>query len=831
MTEPFPPLTVPGPSSSDLADQLVHELASAWERGERLPAEKLLERCPKLLDCPEEAVRVIYEEICLRQENGEEIAAEEYCCRFPRWTEELGILLNFHRLVQLEGNPPQFPSVGESLGEFHLVAELGRGSQGIAFLATQTGLADRLVVLKVMQNRLQEHVALARLQHTHIIPLYAMYDYSARDLRGMCIPYLGGTTFARILDLIRDQQLSQRTGRSLLEALDLAQAESPYHLPRQGSFRQAFAQSNYAEAVCAIGACLAEGLHHAHERNLVHLDLKPSNVLLAADAQPLLLDFHLALYAVPAGQAAPDWFGGTPGFMSPEQERACVAARLGRPVPEAVDKRSDIWSLGRLLYVALAGPGPVATLPAPPLHRLNPQVSVGLSDLIQKCLSPNPADRYPSAGRVAADLRRHLANLPLQGVRNRNLPERWRKWCRRRPNAPLWVGLLLALAAAGLALTAGGIERYCSARRALEEGQGQLQRGAYGEAIHTLSRGQEHLDCLPGVGSLAEKIETELRLARRAQAAVDLHALAEKLRFLAGAEIRPGRESEDLEAHCRQIWETRRLVADQGAGSLKAAMENQIRIDLLDLTLLWANLKSKLFQARGLTGDLQETQMILAEAEELLGPCAVLAWQRQLLSPAGDRGIPLSAVCRSPWEHVALGQALLCSGRLEQANQEFDQAADLSPQNFWANFFLGVCAYRLQRYGDAVHSFGIAIALAPSSAECYYNRALAHVAWGKKALALRDYDRALTLAPGLGVAALNRSILHYQEGRLSAALEDVQRALLHGAEPAAAHFNLALVHLARKDQGAACRHLDLALTCNPGHTDARALRERIRRQQ
>src|SRR5262249_56211147 len=131
-------------------------------------------------------------------------------------------------------------------------------------------------------------------------------------------------------------------GRDLAGAGAGGQAATRLAAPPMGLPRRALAGASYTEAVCWVGACLSDALQYAHERGLVHLDLKPSNVLLAADGQPLLLDFHLALQPLPAGREAPEWFGGTPGYMAPEQERACAAATWGRPVPDAVDGRSDL---------------------------------------------------------------------------------------------------------------------------------------------------------------------------------------------------------------------------------------------------------------------------------------------------------------------------------------------------------------------------------------------------------------------------------------------------------------------------------------------------------
>jgi serine/threonine protein kinase/Flp pilus assembly protein TadD len=781
-------MTRPGPP--DPVDRLAAEMADAWRRGERLPAEAWLARHPELLDRPEEAVRLVYEEVCLRQECGEEVSAEELARRFPRWSAELAVLLDCHRLMQTGLSPPAFPAVGESLGDFRIVAELGRGARGRVYLATQRALADRPVVLKATPRGAREHLSLARLQHTHIIPLHAMYEFPERKLRVLCMPFLGGATLARVLDLLAAQPVDRRTGQSLLDALDAAAADAPVRLPGRGGYRRAIAAASYVDAVCLVAACLADGLRHAHERGLIHLDLKPSNVLLAADAQPLLLDFHLAVHPLRAGQSPPEWFGGTPGYMSPEQEAACAAAQRGGAGATDVDGRSDVYALGRLLYVALAGGEAVPGL-LPRLCRVNPRVSVGLSDLVHKCLAERPGDRYPDAAALAADLRRHLADLPLRGVPNRDLRERWRKWRRRRPSAALWAGLLLALAAGGAALAGAAAGRYADARAALDEGEGQLRRGAYAEAARTLARGRAQADGLPGSAGLVGAIDAKLRVARRAEAADELHAVAERLRFLAGSEARPARWDE-LRERCRMSWQSRGLLTDPTAGE-------RVRDDLLDLALLWSDLESRL-------GSREEARAVREEADELLGR-----------DPAP----------RAAWEHVALGRSLLRSGELARAAEELDHAADLRPQDFWAHFYLGVCEYRRRDYGGAVHAFDVALALAPESAECYGNRGLAYAAWGKNDRARADYDRALTLDPRAAAARLSRGVLDYQEGRLAEAADDLGRALLDGADPATAHYNLALVRLARRDEDAARRELDRALADDPAHAEARALRRRL----
>ena len=167
-------------------------------------------------------------------------------------------------------------------------------------------------------------------------------------------------------------------------------------------------------------------------------------------------------------------------------------------------------------------------------------------------------------------------------------------------------------------------------------------------------------------------------------------------------------------------------------------------------------------------------------------------------------------------------------GKLEKAAAEFERAVDVCTQDFSANLYRGMCAYQRKQYADAVQSFSIAIALAPGSAECYHDRALAYAAWGKNDHALHDYDRALALAPNLAAAALNRGILHYQEGRHAQARADLERALRAGADPGDTHFNLALVTLALHDEPAARQHLRSALSHNPAHPKALQLERQLR---
>jgi tetratricopeptide (TPR) repeat protein len=592
------------------------------------------------------------------------------------------------------------------------------------------------------------------------------------------MPFFGGATLAQLLEALAVQPPPRRTGQDLLDALDRVQAAVPLMAPGLGPARQALARASYVQAVCWVGACLADALQYAHERGLVHLDLKPSNVLLAADGQPMLLDFHLARGPLHPDDEGPPWLGGTVGYMSPEQEAALKAAAQGRKVARAVDGRSDVYSLGVLLYEALGG-GPVASDgKRPPLNRCNPQVSVGLADMVGKCLAEDASGRYPTMAALAADLRGHLADRPLAGVRNRSLRERWRKWRRRRPNGVTLAAMMLAVLTAAGAVALGAVssfnQRLDQARAALHDGKVLMAQGQWEGAIRTLQRGQAAAHGVPWQGDLEESLERQLRLAEqgrtaahRAAAADDLHQLAERVRFLYGTDRFAPAALRGLEARCRDFWAKRRRVVERlGAG--KQGLEPAVRDDLLDLAIFWADLQVRLARPDDKAQARRLALATLDEAEALFGPSRVLDEERKLHGGASRPVAPAAGGAEpTAWEHYALGRALLRSGDLSRAAEEVERAVRLEPQGLWPNFYQGLCAYRLGRYADAVAAYSVCIgavsrAVAAGSdaplgaANCFYNRRLAYVALGRTEEAERDYQQILKLDPSLALPVPDR---------------------------------------------------------------------------
>jgi serine/threonine protein kinase len=743
--------TIPAQSPhGPLVERLAEEMASCWRAGEQRGAESYFAEHPHLLDDADAALELIAEEMNLRWEAGQEPQAEEFVARFPQWRRQVLALLACHRLLIDRPPPESFPEVGDRLGGFRVLARLGRGAHGSVFLAAQPMLADRPVVLKLGPRSGDEHLSLSRLQHTHIVPLYSVHDFPQRGLRGLCLPYFGGSTLADLLHAMRAVPSPRRTGADILRALEATPPRAGA-LPTGGPACRFLARASYVEAICWLGACLADALHYAHEHGLLHLDVKPSNVLLAADGQPMLLDFHLARPPLAAGMdVMPGRLGGTPGYMPDEQ---FMAMRSGRTAT-AIDGRADVHALGVLLIEALGGDGPLSVdIAFANLRKANPEVSRGLADILGRCVAPEPARRYPTAADLAMDLRRHIANLPLRGVANRSSVERWRKWRRRRP-------LLLPLLVVALGVAAGGawfglhaVRQAGAAETALHEGESRLAAGRHAEAADAFRYGTELAAHVPFCDDLRRRLDEGAGRAERSQLAADLHALCERLRPLYGYDRAP-RGASEIESRTRALWSQREAIR-RALGSGDSTSEARLRNDLLDLAILYAHLHVRWAPAEQQVTARGEAIAILAEAEMLFGPSCVLCQERQthamalgktdMARAAARQGAALTP--RGAWEAYALGRALFTAGQLTEAAELLDRAVALEPGAVWPNFVRGLVAYQAGAYSDALIFFTTCSAVAPDAAGCIYNRGLAFRQLGQLDHAQEDFARAAKLDP------------------------------------------------------------------------------------
>ncbi|HEX4613709.1 MAG TPA: serine/threonine-protein kinase, partial [Urbifossiella sp.] len=357
------------------------------------------------------------------------------------------------------------PEVGDEFQGFRLVEELGRGTFGRVFLARQAVLAGRLVALKVTNRPTREPDRLARLQHTNVVPVYSVH--TAGQCQLICMPFLGRRTLA---DALKSHRSTARSSSGWSGRVTRAQRGSTTvtsHAPRRAVPKAPPASPGPREApadlvgdpaaVLRLLSQLAAGLDHAHGRGILHLDIKPGNVLIADTGEPMLLDFNLS---VDASEADRELVGGTVPYMAPEQLQDMRSRGRG-----GVDARTDLYSLGVVAYELLAGeapfPGTSKTLAEfdrlmaarkagpPPLRSKNPAVTPAVEAVVRKLLAPDPAARYQSAADLKDDIDRQLADRPLRFARDRSVAERVGKWRRRNPRVLIGAVVALVVVAAG----------------------------------------------------------------------------------------------------------------------------------------------------------------------------------------------------------------------------------------------------------------------------------------------------------------------------------------------------------------------------------------------
>lgn len=371
--------------------------------------------------------------------------------------------------------PNQWPllvEIGERVAGYRIIAVLGAGAFATVYLAEQEALG-KLVALKVFReirqprlvepdeqgNRVRtasnEACRMAEIEHDSIVAVFAEEKLPERGLRLISMQYVWGTTLKVVIARTAAVPASKRRGENLLPALSDGSAPSLTLTPAMQQKREQFAALSYHDAVFNIAIQLSSALAVAHAKGILHLDIKPANILINQAGRPLLADFNLAIDAALLQHA--QGIGGTLLYMAPEHLDAFN--RHNPTPPHAINELSDCYSLALVIFElaacrypfdkrlvekkshseAAAAAAAERRQGAPSLATFDPELSRSLDLVLQRALAPLPEKRFESADDFSKAL---SAAKKYDTMCSRLPPARWLETSSRR-----WPRLTMALLA------------------------------------------------------------------------------------------------------------------------------------------------------------------------------------------------------------------------------------------------------------------------------------------------------------------------------------------------------------------------------------------------
>jgi WD40 repeat protein/tRNA A-37 threonylcarbamoyl transferase component Bud32 len=404
------------------------------------------------------------------KEAGDAPVREEFLARYPELASELADYISEEHQVDTLFKPMRRVFVGESnpplnsFGDYDVLGEIAPGGMGIVYRARQKSL-NRIVALKVIKNpqladatdRQRFHLEaelVANLNHPHIVPVYEVGEKDGRPYFSMKL--IEGGSLAQHIAEWRLPEINRRTRK---DSAGKTWSRAVLHA------RQ--------DKIALLVETAALAVHYAHQRGLLHRDLKPGNILLDEVGQPYVTDFGLAIPLQQDGRADESQnVAGTASYMAPEQT-------LGKT---ELTVRADVYGLGAILYELLTGEAPfhgaswmdtltqVREKEVTPPSSSRPYVARDLETICAKCLHKDPQARYGSAEALACDLNRFRAGRPIHARFTPKWERTW-MWMKRKPLVATLYGTLALVV---LLAVGTGIWQWRETMQALRDSENNL---------------------------------------------------------------------------------------------------------------------------------------------------------------------------------------------------------------------------------------------------------------------------------------------------------------------------------------------------------------------
>lgn len=432
----------------------------------------------------DDPLALIADEFSMRCRRGESPTIEEYERRFPEYAKRIRSL--FPTLLSLEQASLTADGM-ERLGEYRILGEIGRGGMGVVYRAVQESL-NRQVALKILPPELatrpgaierfhREARAAAQLHHGHIVPVFgvgeARWFALGTTVHYYAMQYIAGVGLDEMLSRLKEKQ----AGSTL--AMAGQETTISTSLSRIPSTRQKQSEElAYHRKIAQWGIQAAEALAHAHSKQMLHRDVKPSNFLIDEHDQLWLSDFGLAKVIDDTELTKTGEVIGTLRYLAPE-----------RLTTEATTQ-GDIFSLGATLYECLTlepiYPASdrvqlmeqINRCRITPLRQVKPLASKDLAIILHTAMEKNPQDRYQHAQELADDLRRYLNGEPIL-ARNVSRFYRLRKFVSQNRKLVATAAAIVFLLLAGIVGTSWGLIEANRSREKAEQAQRKVRQAQF----------------------------------------------------------------------------------------------------------------------------------------------------------------------------------------------------------------------------------------------------------------------------------------------------------------------------------------------------------------
>ncbi len=795
-TPPLAPFVadLPATEKANVVVELVRsDIEYRWENGlSTRDIDSYRQEFSQVFSQAERLREIAFEDCRQRLRHGQPIDSNQYAKRY-------GIDVSDWQFEPIEpstvtasrGLPPNneyVRAIHDYFADFVPQLELGRGAAGRVYLASQGELAKRLVALKITNEPNFEPLQLAQLQHSNIVPIYSVHRHD--DWQAVVMPFMGHFTLGDFVKLSSGSNDRSRRGRELLSTVAERTQETirsqipttpndthPAATPVRDAFNWAelrfVPDLNYVQTCVWLVSHVAAGLAHAHRRGIVHSDMKPSNILIGHDGEPLILDFHLAHRL--QGER-PNFIGGTLPYMSADHLRALNCG-------EAPTSESDVYSLGVILYQMLTGElpyperkGPIDEVSSQMIadrqskvarpSSINPLISPDIDAIALKALSPEAKNGYACASELETDLRRHLDSFPPKYAKSFSPRERMHKWLTRHPGIRSG-GFITLVAAALLTAILSWVAfrvnrdarkldetRFTNAMRELNDTNAVLVSGNFGGA------------------SLADAIAKTMTVLRQNEIPDDA-APTWNSKLTPAARTQLG----------SQLGEVHYLIAATHLQNLRGNLVEKDRQTELDSAQKHHQIATELF------GQQQLPNVVKWQAEQLRDPTLASneqEWERFAKWVQVNKDLSSNS---THWldqrllaiEHYRQGDFRAATTLLESGLK--DHASDYPS---W--LILGNAYAKAKNFAKAEMCYLVCQTLRPNAIEAYFNRGFARIEAGLFDGAIADFNRCIDLDSAVPEYFANRGFCYYNKRDFKNAESDLTKAIELGSTATRLYF-------------------------------------------